>query len=164
MERWRWRMEQMIAPLHTPKPRPRAPLTPRGPRRALVRYRKDGMRVAGVLVSSSPAFCCFAEVSRAIARAATADVTRSWPGRVVRVPPRAARAPGKRPAHSGRAAKVTLNNVTMPPNVTRDYLDAMLRRLDASGRSRAGLAIAFEAGQTPSAHRFFIPAAAAACR
>jgi hypothetical protein len=64
-----------------------SPPLPRGPRRALVRYRKDGMRVAGVLVSSSPAFCCFAEVSRAIARAATADVTRSWPGRVVRVPP-----------------------------------------------------------------------------
>ena len=43
-------------------------------------------------------------------------------------------------------AKVTLNSATMPQNMTWDYLDALLRRLDPTGQSRAGFAIAFEAG------------------
>ena len=43
-------------------------------------------------------------------------------------------------------AKVTLNSATMPQNMTWDYLDALLRRLDTTGQCRAGFAIAFEAG------------------
>jgi hypothetical protein len=55
------RRSATIAPMHTPQPA-KSSVDARGPRRALVRYRKDDiMRVAGVLVSSSPAFCCSAE-------------------------------------------------------------------------------------------------------
>eukprot|EP01046_Picozoa_sp_COSAG06_P081132 COSAG06_NODE_28327_length_576_cov_1.218029_1_plen_131_part_10 len=43
-------------------------------------------------------------------------------------------------------AKVTLNSATMPEDLTWNYLDALLRRVDSTGQSRAGFAIAFEVG------------------